>query len=392
MQKKTLSTKTFRWNTACILELEYGSVDYRPDTDLWVFCLLDLNGNQIYRNDITDKNILNGSNHQIAIEITKMNGDQPVKYVLWPKLKDGTFTEKLVRPLPINFMVKYFALFEWIKSKTVPEKTVTCFIFGGLANQLFQIMTTVVFARQHGYTPIIYNDMEKSPSMVQDQDTYWDKIFPEVIKLGQGNRCNVKEQVVYPDPSFTYAPIPHNNKHMKLYGYFTSYKYLDPERNYILSLIDSSSGLTDEVDAAYKEIQQKIPAGHHPLVSVHIRRGDSLQNETLKKLSIDYYRQSMKHFNDVLFLVFSDDIPWCKKNLEHESLFFVENQKAYVDLLLMARCDHHIIANSTFSWWGAYLNKSKEKKVIYPYPWFVGEKASRDLSDFLYPEWIRYPA
>ncbi|MCK5359773.1 MAG: hypothetical protein KAJ95_04060, partial [Gammaproteobacteria bacterium] len=175
MQIKTMPSK-YDWSTPCTLSLEYGAIKYRPETELWVFCLLDYQNNEVYRNDISDKETIFANAACIKIDTQSIRG-KPVRYTIWPRLEDGSFTEKSVFPLPLNFLMKYDGLFEWILNKTIPQKSVSCFIFGGLANQLFQIMTTVVFARQHGYAPIIYNDMDSSPSMVKNQDVYWDKIF-----------------------------------------------------------------------------------------------------------------------------------------------------------------------------------------------------------------------
>jgi hypothetical protein len=74
------------------------------------------------------------------------------------------------------------------------------------------------------------------------------------------------------------------------------------------------------------------------------------------------------------FVIFSDDIPWCKTIFgDGENVFYMEKNKDLYDLCMMTLCDHNIIANSTFSWWGAWLNNNKNKKVISPFHWFKGE-------------------
>ena len=83
----------------------------------------------------------------------------------------------------------------------------------------------------------------------------------------------------------------------------------------------------------------------------------------------------------------SDDVDWCRANFERRDVLFVTGNPDWVDLYLMARCDHHIIANSTYSWWSAYLNRNPERRVIYPMPWFAGKKRERDMSDFFVPDW-----
>ena len=84
---------------------------------------------------------------------------------------------------------------------------------------------------------------------------------------------------------------------------------------------------------------------------------------------MEYYSQAMKHFPDTNFIVFSDDIQWCKENFKGEEFTFIEEDD-YIELYLMSMCRHNIIANSSFSWWGSYLNQNEDKIVIAPSKWF----------------------
>ena len=74
------------------------------------------------------------------------------------------------------------------------------------------------------------------------------------------------------------------------------------------------------------------------------------------------------------YLVFSDDLEWCKQNFIGDKFIFIENEKDYVELFLQSKCTHNIISSSSFSWWGAYLNKNKDKTVVGPKQWFTVEK------------------
>lgn len=116
------------------------------------------------------------------------------------------------------------------------------------------------------------------------------------------------------------------------------------------------------------------------LISVHIRRGDYLKAPLFKNIcEIDYYQRAISFFEqkrtNLLFLVFSNDISWCKENLKSldgtNSLFVDWNQgeNSYQDMYLMSKCQHNIIANSSFSWWGAWLNQNPNKIVISPNKW-----------------------
>ena len=128
---------------------------------------------------------------------------------------------------------------------------------------------------------------------------------------------------------------------------------------------------------------------------MHVRRGDYVLNQDqYNLLGIDYIKKSLQYFEkDVPCIVFSDDIPWCKKNLNfRKNIFFVEDKTEIFDFYFMTLLDGIIISNSTFSWWSAYLNKNKNKKVIAPARWFeqklrkVGYKADSEL---LPEDWIK---
>lgn len=138
----------------------------------------------------------------------------------------------------------------------------------------------------------------------------------------------------------------------------------------------------------------RLRNGSKKVVSVHVRRGDlALAKDVLKTttgvhgepVSLQYVHAGMKRFGpDSVFLVFSDsskDIAWCRENIRGENLAFAEGHTDLQDLELMRECDHNIIANSTFSWWAAWLNPHPDRRVIAPKTWFYAAQngQSRDI-------------
>ena len=128
-------------------------------------------------------------------------------------------------------------------------------------------------------------------------------------------------------------------------------------------------------------------------VSIHIRRGDYKKYNFF--LPISYYERAIEYIKnkieDPIFLVFSDDIQWVKTHVKFEDeVFFVSQEKLedYEELILMSKCKHNIIANSSFSWWGAWLNTNDKKIVIGPNRWFdtIGKNAGYNIMP---SEWIR---
>jgi hypothetical protein len=127
------------------------------------------------------------------------------------------------------------------------------------------------------------------------------------------------------------------------------------------------------------------------LISIHFRLADYIQNASLH-LNMNYYIEACNYmsakYKNIKFLIFSNDINWCKNNIQGNCIF-VENLNRFQDMCIMSMCDHNIIANSTFSWWGAYLNQSINKEVICPY-YYVNDKNINDsINGKYYPrEWI----
>ena len=134
-------------------------------------------------------------------------------------------------------------------------------------------------------------------------------------------------------------------------------------------------------------------------VSLHVRRGDLVKNPDVTKVhgycSLDYYKSAINQmrnsFPDCRFFVFSDDLDWCRENLAGSGDFvYVDGNSgplAYLDIQLMRNCHHHIIANSSFSWWGAWLNPSQAKKVIAPKRWFANNR--HNTKDLMPDLWLR---
>jgi len=135
-------------------------------------------------------------------------------------------------------------------------------------------------------------------------------------------------------------------------------------------------------------------------ISLHIRRSDFANGHYHAihgVCSIEYYINASKYisenFSNPFFFIFSDDICWARENLKlsYGHRFIDENvgEQSYIDMLLMSNCKHNIIANSSFSWWGAWLNPNPNKVVIAPKQWFANEKLNAQAIDLVPPKWIR---
>jgi len=187
--------------------------------------------------------------------------------------------------------------------------------------------------------------------------------------------------------------IRNSRKNTYLDGYWQSEKYF----NDIQDIIRAEFTLKQNVDELNHQIAQQIRSSQS--VSIHIRRGDYVTepetNLTHGVLPVSYYQQSIEIIRSKIanptFFVFSDDQEWAVNSLHIDSpVFYVTNNgesRKEVDLWLMSICCHHIIANSSFSWWGAWLSTNSDMLVISPRRWFADQILVID--DLIPEDWIR---
>ncbi len=176
-------------------------------------------------------------------------------------------------------------------------------------------------------------------------------------------------------------------------GYWQSEKYFGD----IAEIIRREFTVRTQQTGKNKELAEIIAATES--VSLHIRRGDYASKASVSKIlgvcSLDYYTRCVEHVTKTVknphFFVFSDEPESARDNLKqpYPTTFVDHNapDKGYEDLRLMSQCRHHIIANSTFSWWGAWLNPRKDKMVFAPKSWHAGKKF--DTTDLIPDEWTR---
>ena len=157
-------------------------------------------------------------------------------------------------------------------------------------------------------------------------------------------------------------------------GYWQNENYFKDIKDEILKDFTLKQDISKEAKEYLNQIKNSKS------ISLHVRRGDYIQNPYTNKVhgfcDLDYYKKAIKYIlekvDNPIFFIFSDDINWCKENFEFlENKIFVDKTKSAIeDLELMKNCTHNIIANSTFSWWGAWLNEHNDKVVISPKKWF----------------------
>jgi hypothetical protein len=174
--------------------------------------------------------------------------------------------------------------------------------------------------------------------------------------------------------------------------------YWQSERYFVncAEAIRTEFELADAPSPRNRELIEQIRATNS--LSLHVRRGDYVSDETTSRfhglMPVSYYRKAVElvaeEAGPVEIFVFSDDINWCKRELAIPgyNLYYVDhNTRGSEDMRLMSACRHHILANSSFSWWGAWLNPDPTKIVIAPARWF--QNGSIDSSDLLPQGWLQ---
>lgn len=276
---------------------------------------------------------------------------------------------------------------------------VTVVLRGGLGNQMFE------------YAAGLSLSLDKGVPLVVDT-TYLNDHFPR----HQFTRRAYDLDIFTLTPAFTRLstisssiPIPGvwlgidllllaankmngSPKDVRLWGFFQGERYFEKHRD----AVRDSFRFRDPLEGAAAAIAETIKKENS--VSIHVRRGDYLlpkYQSLYGATDISYYDRAIAYVADRVasphFFIFSDDIAWCRGNLKPPGpTTYVDDAskgpKASFHLHLMSLCKHNIIANSSFSWWGAWLNQNSEKLVVGPRQWYVNEGESQDI---LLPEWIK---
>ena len=268
---------------------------------------------------------------------------------------------------------------------------------GGLGNQLFQIFACIAYCLRHKLPfklPEHKRDLKSAEG--HERPTYWDTFLKRMkpFLLKEVSR----DTPVYKETTFHYVPLQLvTNQNFIFYGFFNSYKYFEDKYFDIYKLLDISS-LKNQTRENYSQYF------NNPSISIHFRHGDYKNiQESHPILSNQFYINSLQNIinktkkNDWTCLYFceKDDnkaiqikIKILKRRFKHLK-FIKAHDKAedWQQLLLMSCCKHNIIANSAFSWWGAYFNENTDKIVCYPDVWFGSKLAHNDTKDLFLDSW-----
>lgn len=254
---------------------------------------------------------------------------------------------------------------------------ISCKLKGGLGNQMFQIAAT--FALSKDVNTDCFFDFEDcyTPAQGFESNRYKDNFFKKI----PNKKINFSELEGYLEPKFSYTKLPIKNN-IYLDGYFQSEKYFEEYKDDIKNLFYFDEDVKNQVNSFLNSIRN-----NKKITSVHVRRGDYLNNPNYHiSCPLGYYNVAMNKIEDSIFVIISDDIEWCKQNFKEKNIFFSEFNSEIFDLNLMIQSDNNIISNSSFSWWGSYLNQNNGL-IIAPSFWF-GPSGPKDIEDIYNKNWI----
>lgn len=283
-------------------------------------------------------------------------------------------------------------IFKHIANEARPpeQKLVQSVILYGLGNNMFQYATGLAYALEHDKKLYTHGDISKLENAFELKINKVEHEEVPVFKNLEDRNEDFIGDIFIENKEHT--TLDHD-KYIYLWGLFQSEKHFKKYRKEILRTFRFKNNMSNQNKKLAKLIQNSNS------ISLHVRRGDYLASSSDQHiLSPHYYKVAINYIAERVknphFYIFSDDIEWAKENikLSHPHTFVEHNKKdfSYNDMRLMSLCKHNIIANSTFSWWGAWLNENPDKIVISPDIWL---KSDPDfINDIVPKEWIKLPA
>lgn len=263
-----------------------------------------------------------------------------------------------------------------IRSRTITSELsyITSELSGGVGNQMFQIAAVVSLADNLGFKAIFNSDTHFLPLQGKNINTYKNNIFKHIIF-----DKNFPIRHTYTQTGFHYTKIENIQPFTILKGGYQSEKYFN--QTLIRKLFSPENDTKRIITELYGDVSD--------YTSIHVRRGDFLKLYPHHIfVGEDYYTKSIQTINSKKYLVFSDDIDWCKSFFKGNEFNFI-NDVDYNEMYVMSMCKNNIIGNSTFSWWGAWLNPNCNKIVIAPNNWFGPGYSHLDLSDLIPETWLK---
>ena len=290
-------------------------------------------------------------------------------------------------------------------------------LMGGLGNQLFQIFATIAYAMKHSHRFIFpYSEMLV---IGLHRPTYWNNFLSNLTVFTTKNvawkyvNAGLNALPMIGEQGFHYTEIPAipSSQPISLKGYFQSYKYFHEYQDKIYALI-----LLTNQQIATQVKYSKYFDDNTPTVSMHFRLGDYKEKQHFHPIMPkEYYLKALTNIlttkyneqsNDqdnttirVLYFCEKDDNTYVSSVIEYikstmkvgslniEFVKVEDDMEDWQQLLLMSCCNHNIIANSTFSWWGAYFNENADKCVCYPSIWFGPSMGAVHMDDLFPPTW-----
>jgi hypothetical protein len=254
---------------------------------------------------------------------------------------------------------------------------ITSKLMGGLGNQMFQISKALSEGFDNNID-VVFRPSSFIPMHGNQPTKYLNNIFRN-IKFDDITEPLEKIN----EPSWAYSEINlMYYKSVEFNGYFQSSKNFKNNREKIKQLFSPNNEFITKIKSTYPNILSKNS------ISIHVRRGDYLTiSDILPTIDKTYIDESLNRLkgNGNIF-IFSNDKKWAEENLKYKNSTIVSDLDDYEELWAMSLCNHNIMSNSSFSWWGSYLNKNEDKRVIVPSIWF-GPKGEKNFVDVYEPEW-----
>lgn len=237
---------------------------------------------------------------------------------------------------------------------------ITCNLMGGLGNQLFEAAHALSQGWKHN-REVVFSPRSWTPGQGRGAENYVNNVFRNLKFVD-----NLEGFTRVSEGPFEYSEVNPLDENTVFDGYFQSTKNWFGHEEKIRDIFQPPQELVDEFYSKYPQLN------NNETLSLHVRRSEYMQFPEIHPIiTKEYIEEALKIIGSYsTVFVFSDDHQWVKDNLNFPSVIFVEEDQDWKELYLMGLCKNHIISNSTFSWWGVFLDKNKDKKIVCPSRWF----------------------